>query len=159
MDKLRVFVNVPQSFVPLIKKGMFANISIPEYPGQIFKGKVFSYSNMLDSSSRTMLTQIIISNPHHKLYPGLYSTVSINVDKERAIMTIPDKTIISTNEGLKVITVQPNHRLHYVSIKPGRDWGTEIEVLSGLTENETLVENPSDSLKEGLLVKASSSKT
>ena len=159
MDKLRVFINVPQSFVPLIKQGMAANITIPEFPGQVFKGKVFSYSSMLDSSSRTMLTQIIVQNPSHKIYPGFYATISINMDKKRAIMTIPDKTIISTNKGLQTITVLPNHRLHYVPFKPGRDYGTEIEIQSGLNGNETLVENPTDSLKEGMLVKTSFSKS
>lgn len=144
---------MPQSFVPIIRKGLTASLTIPEYPGQIFRGKVFSYSNMLDPASRTMLTQIFVSNPTHKIYPGLYATVTFNMNKSRAVMTIPDKTIISTNQGLKVITVLSDHKLHYVPIKPGRDWGTEIEILSGLTGNETLVENPSDSLKEGLFVK------
>ena len=73
-------------------------------------------------------------------------------------MTIPDKTIISTNQGLKVITVLPNHHIHYVQFKPGRDYGTEIEIQSGLTGNETLVENPTDSLKERMLVKTAFNK-
>jgi multidrug efflux pump subunit AcrA (membrane-fusion protein) len=73
-------------------------------------------------------------------------------------MTIPDNTIISTDEGLKVIVVKPDHHLKYVPIKPGRNYGKEVEIQSGLTGNETLVENPTDFLRPNQLVKIGSGK-
>ena len=128
---------------------MIANITVQEMPGQIFTGKVLSTSNKLDSSSRTMLTQIIIPNTGNKLYPGLFAMISLNLDKNSAVMTIPDNAVISTDEGLKVITVNSNNCFHYVSIKIGRDYGDVMEVKEGLKGDEILVRNPVDSMKEG----------
>lgn len=158
INELRIFINVPQTFVPCIKTGMPATITIQEYPGKVFKGKILSFSSMLDPNSRTMLTQIILPNPNNSIYPGLYTNVSLNMDKKAPAMTIPDNTILSTNDGLQVITVKPDKRLHYIKIKAGRDYGTEIEVQSGLTGNELLVTNPSDAMKENQPVKTAPGK-
>jgi RND family efflux transporter MFP subunit len=158
IDKLRIFVNVPQAFVPFIKPGVAAKITAQEYAGKTFHGEVLSTANMLDPASRTLLTQIIVSNPDHTIYPGLYTNVSFDITKNSRVMTVPDNTIVTGNHGLKVVEILPDHKLHYLPIQVGRDYGTEIEVKSGLTGHETLVTNPLDSFKDGQTVEVAVAK-
>ena len=157
INRLRIFINVPQAFVPAIKPGITARITIPELPNDVFEGRVLSSANALDPASRTLLTQIIVNNKGNKLYPGLYTRVSFNPVGVLPLMMIPDNTIVTANDGLKVVAVMPDHRLHYIPIQVGRDNGTTIEVRSGLTGHEKLVKNPLDTLKEGQPVKIDSS--
>jgi len=153
IDKIRIYANAPQTFLPYVKPQMPLKITIPEYPNLSIPGKVFSTSSMLDANTRTMLLQIIVKNSTHKLYPGLYVNVALNADKKFPIMTVADNTIMSTSKGLKVLSLK-NNRVHYIFIHPGRNYGSEVEIKSGLKGDETLVENPTDSLKEGQKVKA-----
>jgi len=149
IDTLRIYVDVPQAFVPQIKVGMPVQVAVQEFPGQIFTGRVFSTAQMLDPTSRTLLTQIFVPNPNHKLYPGLYATATFISNPNNKMMTVADNTIVTANHGLKVISVTPDNHLHILPIQVGKDYGIEVEVLGGLTGQEKLVTNPLDTFREG----------
>jgi RND family efflux transporter MFP subunit len=148
-DTLRIFVDVPQSMMLGVHKGLSAQLTVPEMPNQQFTAKVARLAGALDEKSRTLRVELHLTNRQHKLFPGMFARLSLNMPMPVQHLQIPDNTIVVANEGLKVAQVLPDNRVHFLSIQTGRDSGENTEVLSGLTGSEKLITNPSDTLKEG----------
>jgi RND family efflux transporter MFP subunit len=151
-DVLRVQLNLPQTFYQSAKTGAEADISIRELPNRIFKGKIFQTAGALDASSRTLLTEIHISNADNELLPGMYAQVRITPAKAQETLRIPANTLLFDSQGTRVAIVGSDNKIHLEPIKEGRDFGKELEVLSGLKTTDRLVTNPTDELQDGTTV-------
>src|SRR5213083_1418346 len=151
-DVLRVYVFAPQENAPSIHEGLAAKIILQEYPGQEFDGKVTRTAGALDPQSRTMQVEVQVPNHDGKLYAGMYGEVKFLLADENAPIVVPANTFLFRTEGPQVATVVKGNRIHWQTIHVGRDFGTQLEVLDGLTENAKVVINPTDDLREGVQV-------
>jgi membrane fusion protein (multidrug efflux system) len=151
-DPLRIFVNVPQTNVPSIRAGITARLLVPEYPTRDFEGDVVRTAGALDPASRTLLTELQIPNHDGALFPGMYAQVKFILQEVNAPIIIPENAFIFRSEGTQVAIVDEDNRIHWNTIWVGRDFGTQMEVLSGLEPNTRVVTNPTDDLQEGLQV-------
>lgn len=153
VDVLRIFLDVPQKDSVAVSPGAAARILVRERPGRQFEGKVVRTSASLDRASRTLLTEIHLPNPGRLVLPGMYVQVKLSLEREERTIVIPARTLAILNKGPHVVTVENDGTIRHRSVTLGRDFGTEIEVASGLTGIEKLVANPSDSLKDGQAVR------
>lgn len=149
VDPLRVYVNVPQSDAPSIKRGMSAFVELQEFPNQKFPGKVVRTADAIDPATRTLLTEIDVPNKGNRLLPGAYAQVSFAVPLHSTRMTVPVNTLLFRAEGPRVAVVGPDQKIHLKPVTLGRDFGTKLEILGGLDANDQIVVNPADSLEDG----------
>ena len=148
VDTIRVFVNVPQSYVGDIKGGQPATFSVRNYPGKEFVGSVTRTSGSLDTGTRTLRVQIEFPNLDGSLYAGMYGQVKIPLTKVQPL-TVPTSALQFDAEGLRVATVVEG-KVHFKKVTVGRDFGTEIEVLSGIEGSEQVITNPGQRIIEGV---------
>jgi RND family efflux transporter MFP subunit len=146
---LRVFINVPQVYAPDAKNGVIATLSLPQYPGRSFRGKLVRTSDAVDPATRTLLAEVDVDNRSGELLPGSYTEVHLNVSSAAPALTIPVSAAILEPDGLHVATVDSNNHAHIVRIAAGRDNGSSIEVLGGLDPDQKVIANPPDSLTDG----------
>ena len=151
-DVLRVYVFAPQENAPSIHEGLAAKIILQEYPGQEFDGKVTRTAGALDPQSRTMQVEIQVPNQEGKLYAGMYGQVKFVLPDDNAPIVVPADAFVFRAQGPQVVTVTNENRIHWQNIHVGRDFGTQLEVLDGLSENTEVVINPNDDLVEGIQV-------
>jgi len=153
---LRIFVNVPQTDVEAIRPGQTAELRVQELPGKVFAAKVTRIANALDANSRAMLTVLEVPNPTGALMPGMYAQVRFAAGRPVAAVIIPGDVLLLGKAGPQVAVVAPDHRIHLRSIRIGQDLGSELEVVAGLSEGEMVVANPSDAVRENVLVQVRS---
>ncbi len=151
-DPLRVYVYAPQANAPSIRQDLAAKTLVQEFPGQEFEGTVTRTAGALDPASRTMQVEVQVPNHEGKLYAGMYGEVKFLLADENAPIVVPANTFLFRTEGPQVATVVKGNRIHWQTIHVGRDFGTQLEVLDGLTENAKVVINPTDDLREGVQV-------
>lgn len=152
-DPLRVYINVPQSDAPSVRPGVPAYIELREYPGQKFTGSVVRMADAIDPATRTMLTEVDVPNHDGRLMPGAYAQLHFAVPIRAARFTIPVNALMFRPEGPRVAVVDNNQRIHFRAVMIGRDFGSKIEVLSGLESTDQVVVNPADSLEENQQVR------
>lgn len=152
-DVLRIMVSVPQTFAASMQTGQTTKVTIREFPGRVFTGTIARNAGALDPATRTLLTEIHVNNTDGKLLPGTYAQVEFAGMKASSAMRIPANALVIGAEGTRVAIVTKGNKIHFQSIQPGADYGQEIEVVTGLKGDETLVTNASDDLKEGTAVK------
>jgi RND family efflux transporter MFP subunit len=151
-DTLRVFVNVPQVFATGIKVGQTAIVYRREDPRRQFPGKVTRTADALDSNSRTLLTQVDVPNAKDALRPGMYLQVKFAFDRKVLPLMIPSVALASRTQGPTVAVLDDQNRVRYRQVELGRDYGAEIQILSGLKEGEQVVVHPGDDLPDGTIV-------
>jgi len=151
-DTLRVFVNVPQTFAPTIQPQQTAELLVREYPHRTFSGKVTRTAGALDPASRTLLTEVQVANADGALLPGMYVQVKFVIKRAEPPVIVPAAALITSVNGPLIEVVDSDDTLHYRPVQVGRDYGTEIEVVSGLVGNEMVVLNASREWAEGMLV-------
>jgi RND family efflux transporter MFP subunit len=151
-DVLRVYVFAPQENAPSIRERLAAKIVLQEYPGQEFDGKVTRTAGALDPQSRTMQVEVQVPNQQGKLYAGMYGQVKFLLPDDNAPIVVPADAFVFRAQGPQVVTVTNDDHIHWQNISVGRDFGTQLEVLDGLTENTEVVMNPTDDLREGIKV-------
>jgi RND family efflux transporter MFP subunit len=149
VDKLRVFVNVPEVYSPSIKSGLRADLVLAEFPGRKFEGTVVRNSGAIDNATRTLLTEIDVNNTTGELKPGGYAEIHLALPSSVTTFTLPVNATIFKAAGMQVATVKDGKTIALIPITPGRDLGAEIEILAGLKGNESVVLNPPDSITEG----------
>jgi len=149
---MRIFVNVPQTYVGSIHPGQTAELRVQELPGQVFSAKVTRIANALDPGSRAMLTVLEVPNPRGILMPGMYAQVRFSTGRAEPAVIIPGDALTTGRQGPRVAVVGADHRIHFRQIHIGQDLGSELEVVSGLSPGEVVVANPSDSVRENALV-------
>ncbi|MGB8481429.1 MAG: efflux RND transporter periplasmic adaptor subunit [Acidobacteriaceae bacterium] len=148
MSTVRIFVNVPGVYVSQARPGVKTNIDVPGYPGRVFKGTIVRTANAIDLNTRTLMVEVDIPNTKHELLPGAYGQVHLQLPITHPALIIPVDTMLFRSEGLRVVTVDATNHAHLQVITVGRDWGTRIEVLSGLTPQDRVINNPPDSITE-----------
>jgi RND family efflux transporter MFP subunit len=146
---LRVFVNVPQIYAPDAKNGVIATLTLPQYPGRTFKGKLVRTSDAVDPATRTLLAEVDVDNRSGELLPGSYTEVHLNVSSAAPALIVPVTALILQPDGMQVATVDASHHVHMVHVTPGRDFGGTVEILSGLSAGQSIVPIPPDSLTDG----------
>jgi RND family efflux transporter MFP subunit len=151
-DRLRTYLNVPQSDADSIHVGQTAFLTIPDLAGRRFAGTVSRTSNALDPASRTLLVEVQVSNASGELIPGMYAQVDLSVPRRNAPLMIPGDTLVIRADGPQVAVVQADGVVHFTRVQLGRDTGAALEVLSGLEEGQELAVNPSDAIREGAKV-------
>ena len=152
ISKLRVYVNVPQQYSRDVRMGGSAGLTLAEFPGRRFAGKIVRTSDAIDPASRTLLTEVDVDNPTGELLPGAFLSVHLNVGRKIPAVTIPVNALIFRAEGMQAAVVRDNKAV-LVPITIGRDYGTEVEVVSGVDARDEIIENPSDSLTSGTEVR------
>jgi RND family efflux transporter MFP subunit len=147
-DRLRVYVNVPQAYSQAAKAGLTADLVLSEFPGRRFPGTLVRTASSIDQNTRTLLVEIAVNNPTGTLLSGAYAEVHLKLPGATASFTLPVTTLLFRSEGLRVVTVNGQHaELRPITV--GRDYGSEIEVVAGLTGDESVVANPPDSIVSG----------
>jgi len=149
IQTLRVFINVPQVYAPDAKNGVAATLTLPQYPGRIFRGKLVRSSDSMDPATRTLLAEVDVDNRSGELLPGSYTEVHLNVSSPAPALIVPVSALILEPDGLHVATVDSSNHAHIVHVTPGRDSGSTIEILSGLEPGQPVIANPPDSLTDG----------
>jgi RND family efflux transporter MFP subunit len=153
INTLRVYVNVPQIYSPAAIKGTEAYLTMPQFPGRRFAGKLVRTADAIDQASRTLLVEVDVSNPAGDILPGAYAEVHLKLPSAASTVIIPVTSLIFRSEGLRVGVVRNGHAAS-IPITLGRDFGTEVEVVSGLDGNERVITNPPDSLADGQEVRS-----
>ena len=149
VDPLRVYVSVPQNYAPAIKVGMEAYVTLPELPGQKFKGTVVRTAEAIDMTTRTLLTEVDVPNKDGRLLPGSFGEVHFHTGTNAQKITVPVNAMLFRQEGPQVAVVGSDGKVHLRHITIGRDYGTTLEILGGLALEDRIIINPSDSLEEG----------
>lgn len=150
---LRVYINVPQQYSPSAKPGLTADLTLAEFPGRRFQGKLVRTANAIDPATRTLLVEVDVSNRTGELLPGAYTEVHLKVPAGSPTYILPVAALIFRSQGLQVGIVGKDNKAQLVAITLGRDFGNVVEVASGLPENASVIANPPDSLISGEVVR------
>jgi RND family efflux transporter MFP subunit len=149
VDTLRVYTSVPQAYAPYMKVGVKATITLQEFPGEKFAGVVARTAQAIDPATRTLLTEVDVPNKDGRLLPGSFGQIHFAVGSNVQKITVPVNAMLFRAEGARVAVVGPDHKVELRPLNIGRDYGTSLEVLGGLSVNDQIVINPSDSLEQG----------
>jgi RND family efflux transporter MFP subunit len=159
-DPLRVYVSLPQAYSQMVKTNDEAVLTFSELPGQNFTGRVDRTAGAIDPISRTLLTEILVSNHDGKLLPGAHAMVRVNLATGVNPVVVPVNTLLFRNEqGVQVGLIDSNGIVRLANVTMGRDYGTTVEIVHGLSEADNLIINPSDSLEPGLKVRVAKAGT
>jgi RND family efflux transporter MFP subunit len=158
IDTMRVFVNVPQTWVGAIQDGQTAELRVQELPGKVFAAVVAHSTHEVDTSSRSMLVILRTPNPQHLLLPGMYAQVRFATSRAVTTLLIPGDALLNGKQGTRVATVGRDGKVHFASVRVGNDFGNEIEILDGLTPDTPVIMNPTDAVREGTPVDAQNAK-
>jgi RND family efflux transporter MFP subunit len=146
--KLRVYVNVPEEYSRGIKVGMTADLSLAEFPGRKFQGKLVRTADDINLTTRTLLVEIDVDNPTGTLLTGSYAEVHLGVPTQASTFLIPVNTLLFRTEGLRVGVVK-DRKVELTAVVPGHDFGNQIEIVSGLKPHDQVIVNPPDSIVSG----------
>jgi RND family efflux transporter MFP subunit len=149
IDTLRVYVSVPQIDSPAARVGLLVDLTLPQYPGRRFTGRLVRTADAIDPASRTLLVEIDVRNPKSELLPGAYAEAHFKLPSSAHTYLLPVPALIFRSEGLQVATVDDGHHAELKPIQLGRDFGTQVEVVAGLNPDDEVVINPPDSLVNG----------
>jgi RND family efflux transporter MFP subunit len=152
-DRLRVYVNVPQSYSRSATVGRPAQLTVAELPGRTFTGRIVRTAEAIDPASRTLLTEVDVNNPTGELLPGAFVSVHFHLDAKAGAVVLPVNTLIFRSDGLQVAVVRDGKAV-LVPVVLGRDFGNTVEIASGAIAADLVIENPSDSLISGTAVRA-----
>jgi len=150
--KLRVYVNVPQNFVPSVPPGTLATIRVPEHPGKTYTGTVEASAQSVTPSSGTTLMQIIVDNSAGELMPGDYASIHLQIDSAVKVLSVSSSAVIFDSRGLSIATVGTDNRVLLKPVTIERDLGAVIEIASGLGADDRVIQNPPDGIATGALV-------
>ena len=151
--RLRVYVNVPQVYSRAAAPGVRAELTLTEFPGRHFEGKLVRTAEAIDMATRTLLTEIDVDNTSGVLLPGAYAQVHLKLAEGTPSLILPVSALLFRSEGLRVGVVRDGHKAELVPVTLGKDFGTEVEVVSGLAEGDAVIASPPDSLVSGAAVR------
>jgi len=158
IKKLRVYVNVPQTYVPSVKIGAKAKISVPEYPTRTFEAIVEASAQAVDVTSGTTQMQLGLDNSAGELMPGGFANVRLVLQRDSVPLHIPSSALVFDQKGLRVATVTPDNKILFKPVTIARDLGRDIELASGITLDDRVISTPPDGIVDGDLVRVVSTK-
>jgi RND family efflux transporter MFP subunit len=153
LHTLRVYINVPQQYSQAANPGLTADLTLQEFPGRRFKGMLVRNANAIDTATRTLLVEVDVNNPTGELLPGSYTEVHLRVPSGPPSVILPVAALIFRSQGLQAAVVQGSDRVQLRNIVVGRDFGNEVEVVSGVTAQDLVIVNPTDSMISGEIVR------
>jgi len=148
VDRLRVYVNVPEEYSQAITSGLTTDLTLAEFPGTMFTGKLVRTSQAINYETRTLLAEVDVTNPTGKLLSGSYAEVHFKMPGQVSTYILPTETLLFRKEGLRVAVVKDN-KAQLLPVTAGRDFGNTIEIISGLQGNESVIVSPPDSVVNG----------
>ena len=155
--KLRLYVNVPQNYVPAIGKDTVAKVSIPGRPGTVYTAKLVASAQAVDAASGTTLFQFLVPNEGGELLPGGFARVSLELPTNVATLSIPASALIMRQDGMKVAALDANDKVVLKTVTIARDLGKTLEISAGIEADDRLVDSPADDITDGMQVRAISS--
>ncbi len=156
VDPLRVYTSVPQAYAPYIKVGASTTVTLQEFPGQKFSAKIARTAESIDPNTRTLLTEVDVPNKDGRLLPGSFGEVHFAVGSNVDKVTIPVNAMLFRGEGPRLAVVDTNNKVQLRAINIGKDYGTSLEILGGVSTGDQVIINPSDSLEDGQQVNIAS---
>jgi len=148
VDRLRVYVNVPEEYSQATTSGLAAELTLSEFPGTTFTGRLVRTSEAINYDTRTLLAEVDVKNPTGKLLSGSYAEVHFKVPGTISTYILPTETLLFRKEGLRVAIVKDG-KAQLLPVTAGRDFGNTIEIVSGLQGNESVIVSPPDSTVDG----------
>jgi RND family efflux transporter MFP subunit len=152
-SKLRIFVNVPQNYVPSVPSGTKATITVPEHPDKTYSGMVEASAQAVNPLTGTTLMQIIVDNRAGELMPGDYASIHLQIAGAAHVLSVPSSALIFDAKGLSIATVDANNRVLLKPVSIERDLGAVVELASGLSPNDRVIQNPLDGITTGTEVR------
>ncbi|MGA3348083.1 MAG: efflux RND transporter periplasmic adaptor subunit [Candidatus Sulfotelmatobacter sp.] len=149
VDPLRVYTSVPQAYAPYIKVGAKTTVTLQEFPGEKFVAMVARTAESIDTNTRTLLTEVDVPNKNGRLLPGSFGEVHFAVGNNVNKVTVPVNTMLFRAQGPQVAVVGSDNKIQLRAINIGRDYGTTLEILGGVSPTDQIVVNPPDSLEDG----------
>lgn len=156
--RLRAYVNVPQNYVPSIKIGTKAELTVPEYPNRTFTAVVENSAQAVDAASGTTRMQLVVDNKSGELMTGAFANVRLQLPQPQMAVVIPASALIFDQAGLRVAVVGADNRITLKPVTIGRDLGREVELGSGIEPGERVVDSPPDGIAAGDLVRVTNPK-
>jgi RND family efflux transporter MFP subunit len=153
IGRLRAYVNVPQNYVPSIRIGTKAQISVPEYPGRSFTATVEASAQAVDAASGTTRMQLLVDNAGGELMTGAFANVRLELPHPEVAINVPASALIFDQGGLRLATVGADGRVVLKSVTISRDLGREVEIASGLAADDRVIASPPDGIASGDLVR------
>jgi RND family efflux transporter MFP subunit len=152
-SKLRVYLNVPQNDVPSVPPGTKATIRVPEHPERTYSGTVEASAQAVNASTGTTLMQLIVDNGAGELMPGDYASIHLQIADAADVLRVPSSALIFDAKGLSIATVDANNHVVLKPVSIARDLGAVVEISSGLSPNDRVIENPPDGIGAGATVR------
>lgn len=149
INKLRLRLDIPQSYANKIKSGDEISFFVPENPTKHYKGILSTFTKSFDDTTRTMTAEMIVENEDLQLYSGMYVKAIIPLNKNNNLIMVSNSSIITDKDGTKILTIDELNKLHYKKVIIGEDFGDLSEIISGININDKVVINYNDTLKEG----------
>jgi membrane fusion protein (multidrug efflux system) len=156
IHRMRIFVNVPQAFLGDLKPGVKATLRLPGQQ-ETFEAELSSTSNALEENSRTALIELQADNPDGKLWPGAFTEVQFHIPSDSGTLRIPSTALIFGANGMRVAAVDANNKVVLKPVRLGRDLGNHVEIQSGLSLIDKLIDNPQESIEAGAIVRIAGS--
>ena len=158
-NPLRIYFRVPQANVGDIHVGQAIDVVFPDQAGKTLPAKVATTSESIAANSRTLLVELHLDNVENQIQPGSYAQARLPSGSLEQIVTLPNNTLLFRAQGLQVGVVKPDNSVELRDIKVGRDFGTTIEVVQGVTPSDKVILNPADSLVTGDVVRVAATST
>ena len=152
-SKLRVYVNVPQNYVPSVPPGTKATIRVPEHPDKTYSGTVEASAQAVIPTTGTTVMELIVDNRAGEMMPGDYASINLQIRAAANVLSVPSSAVIFDAKGLSVATVTADHRVVLKPVSIERDLGAVVELASGLSPNDRVIENPPDGIGNGAEVR------
>jgi RND family efflux transporter MFP subunit len=152
VDPLRLYVYVPQVYAHQIKVGDAVTVTLAERAGEQYRGTVARTARAIDTVTRTMQVEIRVPNPSSALITGSYVQVTLPINADAQALVVPTNVLLFRPDGTRIALVDGGGKVHLTTVKLGTDFGTSVEVLSGLNVTDRVVLNPADSLADGDVV-------
>jgi RND family efflux transporter MFP subunit len=149
VSRMRIYVRVPQTYSSQVHQGMHATVMLPEYPGRKFDATLTRAAGAVDPRSGTVLVELQASNGDRALKPGAYSQVIFPLNGASTSVTIPGSALMVSSDGTRVATLGPDNKANIKTVRVGRDMGSTVEVITGLSPTDRVIDNPPDSLQTG----------
>jgi RND family efflux transporter MFP subunit len=149
VHRMRVYVQVPQQMSAGIQAGMTAELRLPQFPDKTFPATVATTSSSINLSARTLLVELHADNADDQLQPGAYAQVAFEVPSNPNIVHVPTSALIFRERGTEVAVVGSDDKVEIKPVRLGRNLGTEVEILSGLSVSDRVINSPPDSLGAG----------
>jgi RND family efflux transporter MFP subunit len=153
LHKVRLYVHIPQAFSAEMRPGLEATFDLPQFPGRELKAAVVSISHAMDINSRSMLVELQADNSNGMLFANAYCQVHLHVPGNPNVLRVPATALLPADKGVEIAVLGADNKVNLKSVQLGRDFGDSVEILSGLSPSDQVVDSPPETLRSGEVVR------